>query len=214
MTIVSPPRTASARQPRGKAWQLRVEQLRLADLLPAQGDWTADDYLWLTQSTNRLIELADGWIEELPMPTELHQRILGYLYRAFFDWLAQRGSTVLFSTLRLRLAEQRFREPDLLILLDPRDPRRKNDYWQGADLVVEILSPSSIDHDWVTKRAEYAEAHIPEYWIVDSEASCVTVLTLEGDAYREHGRFGLGDVATSPLLPGLEVAADDVFREG
>lgn len=204
-------KTTKARRSRRKAWRLRVDQHRLADLLPANGEWTADDYLWLTRDTNHLIEWADGWIEELPMPTELHQRILGYLYRTFYAWLAPRGSIVVFSALKVRLSEHRFREPDLLVLLDPHDPRRSNDYWHGADLVFEILSPSNADHDLVTKVAEYAEAGIPEYWIVDPDAATVTVLTLDGAAYREHGRFARGETATSPLLPGLAVAVEEVF---
>ena len=70
MTIASPPQVTKSRpRVRRRAWKLRVEQGRLADFLPAQGEWTADDYLWLTRDTNHLIEWADGWIEELPMPT-------------------------------------------------------------------------------------------------------------------------------------------------
>lgn len=210
-STVEAAKTSKARRSRRKTWQLRVDQARLAGLLPANGEWTADDYLWLTRDTNQLVEWADGWIEVLPMPTELHQRILGYLYRTFYSWLASRGSIILFSALKVRLDERRFREPDLLILLDPHDPRRGNEYWRGADLVVEILSPSNADHDLVTKRAEYAAAGIPEYWIVDPDASDVVVFTLDGAAYREHGRFARGATVTSPLLPGLAVAVDEVF---
>ena len=47
--------------------------------MPVQGEWTAEAYLWLTRDVRRLVELADGWIEELPMPTDAHQRILGHL---------------------------------------------------------------------------------------------------------------------------------------
>ena len=217
MTIASPPQATKPRpRVRRRAWKLRLEQGRLADLLPAQGEWTADDYLWLTRDTRRLIELADGWIEELPMPTEQHQRILGFLYRTFFEWLTPKGGIVLFSALRMRLAEQRFREPDLLVLLDAQDPRRGNEFWRGADLVVEVVSPSNAEHDLVTKRSEYAEARIPEYWIVDPPSGTVTVYTLDSDAggaYREHGRFDRGEVVTSPLLPGLILAVDDVFTD-
>ena len=59
------------------------------------------------------------------------------------------------------------RVPDLLVLraecigpdwrIDPRD----------VALVVEVVSPSSVETDWVTKRGEYAAAGIPNYLIVD-----------------------------------------------
>ena len=41
----------------------------LCDLLPSQGHWSDDAYLWLTDHTNRLIEFTDGHIQELPIPT-------------------------------------------------------------------------------------------------------------------------------------------------
>ncbi len=215
MTIASPPQATRPRpRARGRAWKLRVEQSRLADLLPAQGEWTADDYLWLTRNTRRLIELADGWIEELPMPTDTHQRIIGYLYRTFFEMLTPRGSLVRFSGLKVRLAEQRFREPDVLVLLDPHDVRHGEAYWTGADLVVEVISPSNAEHDRVTKRVEYAEAGIAEYWIVDPPSETVTVFVLDADAagsYREYGRYATGAVLTSPLLPDLMVPVEGVF---
>ncbi|MCC7018952.1 MAG: Uma2 family endonuclease [Ardenticatenales bacterium] len=212
MTIASPTQATKPRpRARRRAWKLRVDQHRLADLLPAQGEWTADDYLWLTRSTNHLIEWADGWIEELPMPTSTHQRVLLGLTKMLDAWMVPQGGIVLFSPLRMRVSERRFREPDLLALRDATDGRYGDDHWIGADLVLEIISPGNAEHDLVTKRAEYAEARIPEYWIVDPDAEIVIVLTLDGVAYREHGRFGRGETATSPLLAGFTVAIEDIF---
>ena len=51
----------------------------ICDVLPRQGCWNEDAYLWLTDQTRRLVELADGRIEVLPMPTDGHQGILHYL---------------------------------------------------------------------------------------------------------------------------------------
>jgi len=211
MAIANSPAVATPRRPHHRPWQLRADQKRLAQLIPAQGEWTAADYLWLTERTNRLVELADGWIEELPMPTETHQRLSKRLLLLLDAWVGARRGIVLYAPLRVRIAERRFREPDLVALLDAADPRRGDAYWTGADLVVEIASPDNADHDRVTKRAEYAEAGIMEYWIVDPDARTLTVLALEGAAYRDHGLFGFGDMATSPLLTGLEIAVDEVF---
>ena len=65
----------------------------------------------------------------------------------------------------------------------------------------------------MVKRADYAEASVPEYWIVDPEGETVTVLTLGGSAYVEHGVFARGDTATSYLLDGVAVAVDLLFDE-
>ena len=52
----------------------------LEDLLPPQGRWSEDEYLVLTDHRNRLVEFTDGFLEALPMPTDKHQSVLGFLY--------------------------------------------------------------------------------------------------------------------------------------
>ena len=183
----------------------------LCDLLPSQGHWSDDAYLWLTDHTSRLIEFTDGHVQELPMPTDTHQAVLSFLYHLFFDHLKPRGGVVRFSALRMRIREGKFREPDLLMFRDRSDPRRQDRYWLGADLVVEVVSPDDPERDLVEKRADYAEGRIPEYWIADPRDETITVLALEGGKYAEHGVFGRGDQATSPLLEGFAADVSSVF---
>jgi Uma2 family endonuclease len=175
------------------------------DLTPLQGLWTEEQYLKLTDQTNHMIEFTDGEIEVLPMPTDNHQVISRFLLFALFAFVQQLGGTVLYAPLRVQIRPGKYREPDILLMRDARDPRRQNRYWLGADLVVEIVSPDNPERDTVTKRADYAAAGIPEYWIVNPEEETVTVLTLAGDSYADHGSFGRGTQATSVLLPGFVV---------
>lgn len=181
----------------------------LCDLLPPQGAWSDDAYLWLTDSSNRLIEFTDGCIEELPMPAFTHQSILLFLYNLLHAYLKPRGGVVMVAALRLRVRPGKFREPDVLLLRDRTDRRCQDRFWEGADLVVEVVSPDNPDRDLVEKRADYAEAGIPEYWIADPRDETVRVLSLRGAAYVEHGVYRRGDTATSALLTGFaaEVSA-------
>ena len=183
----------------------------LCDALPRQGDWSDDLYLWLTERTNRLIEFTDGYVETLPMPTATHQIVLAALYDLFKPYVTARSGIVLFSGLRMRVREGKFRDPDLLLLRDRSDPRNQDRYWLGADLVVEVVSPDDPDRDLVVKRRDYAEANVPEYWIVDPRSETITVLVLTGGRYVEHGVFARGDTATSRLLDGFTVKAGAVF---
>lgn len=123
----------------------------------------------------------------------------------------QRGGVVRVAALRMRVREGTFREPDVLLLRDRADPRRQDRYWLGADLVVEVVSPDAPDRDLVEKRADYAAAGIPEYWIADPRHDTITVFTLEGDAYVEHGTFARGEAATSPSLKGFAADVAAVF---
>jgi len=81
----------------------------------------------------------------------------------------------------------------------------------GADLVMEVVSPDDPQRDLVTKREEFAEAGITEYWIVDPRNSHITVLDLEGTQYAVHGKFKPGQKAISRLLPGFSVDVTAVF---
>jgi Uma2 family endonuclease len=187
------------------AWEVAL-------LFPAQGAWSEDEYLRLTDQTRRLVELTDGHIEVLLMPTEEHQRIVLFLYRTLYAFLATRvQGLVLVAPLRLRLPSGRYREPDLLVLLSTNDARRSNRFWTGADLVVEVVSPDDPQRDLVQKRQEYAQAGIPEYWIVNPTTEQILVLHLQGTEYVEHGVFARSAQMTSVLLAGLQVAVADIL---
>ena len=200
----------AAPAPQEAASQAALDAL-LGELLPRQGYWSDEGYLWLTDHGNRRVEFTDGRIEGLPVPTDVHQSVLLFLHALFRVWLRPRGGVVMVSGMRMRIREGKFREPDILLLRDRSDPRRQNRYWQGADLVVEVVSPDDPDRDWVEKRADYAEAGIAEYWIADPRDETLTVLVLRGEAYVEHGRYGRGETAASVLLEGFAAEVSAVF---
>jgi Uma2 family endonuclease len=184
----------------------------IAHLFPSQGDWSEEEYLAL--ETNHLVEFSDGILEVLPMPTTSHQLLVLFLYRRLMAFVTQSDlGVVLVSALRVRLRSGKFREPDVLFVSHQHADRMGEDYWTGADLVMEVVSGESEDRrrDLITKRREYALAGIPEYWIVDPRDEQITVLRLSGRKYLMHGRFGKGQTATSHLLPDFGVDVNEVF---
>jgi Uma2 family endonuclease len=183
----------------------------LEEILPPQGEWSEEEYLVLTDHGNQLVEFTDGFLEVLPMPTDKHQMLLKFLFLAFFNFFETRGGNVLFAPLRLRIRPGKFREPDLLLLLLATDSRRGNRFWDGADLALEIVSEDKPERDLVHKRGDYAEARVPEYWIVNPQTETIAVLRLIGEAYEEAGIYRRGESATSVLSPEFSVAVADVF---
>jgi len=183
----------------------------LEELLPAQGNWSEEEYLVLTDHRNRLVEFTDGFLEVLPMPTDKHQNVLEFLFLAFYGFVKPRGGKVHFAPLRLRIRPGKFREPDLLLLLSATDSRRQNRYWLGADLALEVVSEEKPERDLVEKRGDYAEGRVPEYWIVNPQAETITVLTLRGNAYEEAGVYRRGGSAASVALAGFSVDVAAVF---
>lgn len=197
----------------------RPTELRIVDpdentvlsLAPIQGLWTEEQYLAMTDHSRRLLEFDDGYIEVLPMPIPKHQKILALLYELFVAFVRPRGGITLFSPLRVQIRPRTFREPDLVVLLDANDPRQHTRYWLGVDLAVEVVSDDDPERDTKVKRADYAEAGIPEYWIVNPLNDTITVLVLARKVYAELGVFHRGERATSQLLIGFSLSVDEVL---
>ena len=185
----------------------------MALLFPLQGQWTEVEYLALQKRSRRLVELSDGQIEVLSMPSPFHQRIVRYLFRLLEACVTAAGiGEVFFAPLPIRLWPGKYRDPDIAFLKPGRisDPHHQP---QGADLVVEVVSDEEEDRqrDLETKRLEYARAGIVEYWIVDPKTGTITVLVLDGALYRLHGEFPRGTTATSVHLPAFAVQVTALF---
>jgi Uma2 family endonuclease len=182
----------------------------IAELYPRQGDWTEAEYL--SVKSNRLMELSEGRLEMLPMPTQAHQLIVAFLYQKLLEYVASRQlGLVLFAPLRVKVREGQIREPDIVFMNASNKHRRANEFWTGA--VVEVVSSDDPKRDLETKRHEYAQAGIAEYWIVDPRDSTFTVLKLEseGSPYVEAGVYKPGQAAASVLLAGLTIDVAATF---
>ncbi len=192
------PARPNADEPSGEpAWEV-------ARLFPDQGHWSEEEYLAI--NTNRLVEFSQGAVEVLPMPTTSHQLIALFLYRMLESFVSARElGTVLAAPLRVRLWPGKYREPDVVFLRAEHADRIGEQFWESADLVMEVVSDDDRRRDLEIKRREYAQAGIPEYWIIDPQQGRIIVLRLEQATYIEHGSFAKGDQATSALLPGFAV---------
>jgi Uma2 family endonuclease len=203
MTRSTSPRPPSEPEP---AWDI-------ARLFPYQGYWSEEDYLEL--DTNHLVEFTDGYVAVLPMPKTSHQQIVQHLSNLLLAFVSARSlGTVLFAPLRVRLRRKKYREPDVVFMLSEHADRMGEDFWLGADLVMEVVSddPELRERDLVKKRSDYAKAGIPEYWIIDPDQRKVTVLKLDGRQYTVHGEFGPGTRAESSLLEGFGVDVSQIPR--
>lgn len=118
-------------------------------------------------------ELLDGVYVVSPEPTLRHQRAAMALGRLLLPALAERRDLELFSVPgNIVLGDRTVVAPDLFII--PRPPA--DVHWRHVErplLVVEILSPSTAQHDRWTKRRLYQRAGIAEYWIVDLDARLI-----------------------------------------
>jgi Uma2 family endonuclease len=75
-------------------------------------------------------------------------------------------------------------------------------------LAVEVMSPTSVRTDRLAKPAQYAQAGIPSFWRLELDPLVLVVHALDGDVYRETGRFTEDVVVEEPVrlrfrVPGL-----------
>jgi Uma2 family endonuclease len=108
------------------------------------------------------------------------------------------------------------REPDILFVAEKNLGRLTPERLEGpADLIVELISPSSVARDRDDKFYEYQEAGVPEYWIVDPRPGKERVdfyqLTEQGKYQAmlpdEQGRYH------SSVLPGFWLHPDWLWQQ-
>lgn len=186
----------------------------LATMYPVQGEWTEEEYLNLTDHSNRRIEFCEGRLEFLEMPDEVHESMVHFLLFALRDFLKPKNLGKLYSNgIRLRIRPNQIRLPDVIFLHNDNFHARHNRVWEGADIAMEVVSTSPKDRkrDYEEKLADYSERGVAEYWIVDYEKKVVLVHKLEGGAYVVHGEYKPEQQAKSVLLEGFEVDVADLF---
>lgn len=163
---------------------------------------TEDEFLALPETMDR-VELVDGEVLVSPSPTDRHQHLVVELTFALRAWCgAHPPAQVRVAPLDIRFGPDRILQPDVFVALggiqDPAMPLRL-----VPDIVVEVLS-SHRTYDRITKRVLYAEAGVPEYWIVDPDERCVEVHTAGGSRVERA-------VLTSPLLDGFSLELATLF---
>lgn len=145
--------------------------------------WTVDD---LPDDVDFRYELVDGSLLVSPPPELRHQEVAAELLLLLRPVLPQRWRAVL--TPGVHFDQRNYREPDVVVY--QRSASVKNKI-EPADVVlaVEVMSPSSVSNDRVSKPAQYATAGIAHYWRLELDPLVLVTHVLDGDVYREAGRF-------------------------
>ena len=160
-------------------------------------------------------ELVEGELRRMtPSPTVFHQKISGRIEKALREWVDEHNlGEVYDSPIDVVLSEHNVVQPDILYISRERLGIIKEACIRGApDLVVEILSPSTVEWDRVIKRRIYSRYGVREFWIVDPEGRSIEVASHNGRELATVQVYPLGTTLVSPLLDGFELEIDGVFR--
>jgi Uma2 family endonuclease len=146
-------------------------------------------------------------------PKVIHQEVVGSVYARLREH-AGRGplGRVFVSPMDVHLPSGDIVVPDV-VFVSSANQRIVQDWIRGVpDLLVEVLSPNSVERDRVIKRDLYARNGVLEYWIVDPDTKAVEVFTLSGDFYKPGGYFESDDVLESSVLADFKLTVADLFR--
>lgn len=181
---------------------------------PAQGQWRYEDYQRLPADGKRY-EIIEGVLYVANAPSFDHQfsvsRVLFYLQ--FFTIERDLG-VVLTAPFEVHLSEtSKPVQPDVLFIRKERQPAPSTQVFEGVpDLIVEVISPSSIRLDRKTKFDAYEQYGVAEYWLVDPKLRGVEVYTLSNSEYALLGQYTGNDLVASSVLAGLQIRANDLFQ--
>jgi Uma2 family endonuclease len=178
----------------------------------AQRLHTWDDFVSLPDDDRR--ELIDGALVEVEAPTKWHEKLVVILGAFLQMWARTRKLHVLSSAYKVRVRHDRGAMPDLQMMKDSVYRARVND--QGLvrgkpELVVEIVSPSSRQHDRVRKVEWYAALGVPEYWIVDVDDRLVQRLVLRRKQYVLAQQAAGDEVFAPASMKGLAIPLAELW---
>jgi Uma2 family endonuclease len=120
---------------------------------------------------------------------------------------------VLGPEVQVRLRPGLRRVPDLLFVAKKRADMIQLTLIEGApDLIVEIVSPDSVERDWREKYLEYQAAGVGEYWVVDLEYQRMAVYRLDEQSRYQAVPAEEG-VYRSQVLSGFWLRAEWLWQE-
>jgi len=179
----------------------------------ARRKWTYEDYLALPDDGNRY-EIIEGVLYMVNAPGIKHQFIVSEINRQMANFVIEHNlGCVLTAPFEVHLAEDtRPVQPDIIFIKAGNWPGAEAKFYEGApDLIVEVISPSSLRMDQHIKFNAYELAGVPEYWIASPKTRSVEVLTLSGGEYALLGQFVEDEVIKSAVLTDLSIVTSSLF---
>jgi len=173
--------------------------------------WTFEDRL----------ELIKGKIFRMsPAPAPAHQLLSWKIAGELYNNLKNKPCKAYPAPFDVRLARKSENEdkkiltvvqPDICIICDPSKVDTRG--CTGApDIVIEILSHGNNQKELRNKYEVYEESGVTEYWIVSPQDKTFLKYTLIEGSYQPSRLYTIGDVITTPILPGFELNLEIIFE--
>jgi len=156
------------------------------------------------------VELIRGEIVEMSPMGPRHYAFVNNLNRLLVVRLTDRAIVAVQGP--IVLAEDSEPEPDIAIIRHRTVPYKEREAFREDALLLIEVAESSLAYDRSTKLRLYAEAGIPEYWVIDCLAESVEIHRgPDAGRYRDVSRVE-GAASVSPqAFPDVVLSLADIF---
>ena len=181
---------------------------------------------YLTWVDNKMRELLDGFVRMMsPAPTLKHASVSSRLGNYLFNFIDRKHGNcqVFYAPFDVRLPKSPDKtaddqiytvvQPDICVVCDPSKLDERG--CLGApEMVVEILSLSSLRYDLSKKFSLYEAAGVKEYWVVSPKEKGINVFILQNDGKYDDGTVYEGNTQVPvQTLQGLSINTEALFKD-
>jgi Uma2 family endonuclease len=166
--------------------------------------WTYEEYCLLDD--DQRYEIIDGELLMAPAPDTWHQDWSRKLFRLADRFVTQNNlGEIFYAPVDLVFDPENTVQPDLVYVATANvGIIQRRALFGTPDLIIEIVSPSSVRRDRYDKKEIYARFGVKEYWIADPANKALEILTLKVGRYQLHCCAEEKGKLTSLVLAGLE----------
>jgi Uma2 family endonuclease len=155
-----------------------------------------------------IYELINGEIMRKQAPKPLHQQIAWRLTSAIDKFLSEKPiGKGFFAPIDVYFDDYNNAQPDLIFIANERSfIIDLHEGIMGApDLIVEIISPSSVKQDRFDKKEMYEKFAVKEYWIIDPRNETLEIYVFKDNVYKLHQFIEINGVINSTILEGFDI---------
>lgn len=164
-----------------------------------------------------ICELARGYVVVSEVANFPHMRTVGYVRSHLEHFRIENPKRIyeICGTMECKLLIPEWdseRHPDIAVYLTPPSNPKGRTMWRTwfPDLVVEVVSPGSVERDYTQKREEYWSLGVKEYWIVDANLQQVLILRRGKNDWIEK-TLGPDSSCETKQLPGFKLSCKAIF---
>lgn len=181
----------------------------------------------LADRYERREELIDGKIVMMSPASANHTLISGNIFGIFWSYLKGNQCTPVSNGFTVYLTDNDHFVPDMVVVCDSNKIKSDGIY-SAPDLVVEVLSPSTMRNDKIYKKEVYARCGVREYWLVSPGDKSIEIYRSGGnkfvllDVYGLYEDWELAQMSEAEratvvtrfkcsLFDDLEISLEDIF---